>query len=329
MRIRSFDLIRYGHFTDASLHFPSGGPDFHVVYGENEAGKSTTMSAIEDLLFGIPGQSSHNFLHENAALRVGATLERDAALLSVRRRKGNKDTLLGPDDLPLAAGDGLLVPLFGGIDRAFFSRMFCLDHERLRVGGRDIIQAKDDIGATLFAAGAGVSGLRDRLTAMQEEADGLWASRRAGHRKYYQAEDRLKEADTALRQHTVTAIKWQELKSAFEEARDACLQIDKEIVDFVQYFLGACVRPVDLVDHHDGRQLRLKSLCQHVTRLRQRTFRRVHQQHHTVNHLERALHLAAEISVSGCINDVDLSTCVIDGGILCQDRDATLPLKLV
>lgn len=233
MRIRSLDLIRYGHFTDTTLHFPSGGPDFHIVYGENEAGKSTTMSAIEDLLFGIPAQSTRNFLHENTALRIAATLERDGASHSVRRRKGNKDTLLGPDDLPLAAGDGLLAPLLGGMDRAFFCRMFCLDHERLRAGGRDIIQAKDNIGATLFAAGAGVSGLRDRLAAMQEEADGLWASRKAGHRKYYQAEDRLKEADAALRQHTVTASKWQELKSAFEEARGLSSHIEKEIEEQV------------------------------------------------------------------------------------------------
>lgn len=232
MRIRSIDLIRYGHFTDASLEFPSGAPDFHIVYGENEAGKSTTMSAIEDVLFGIPGQSSRNFVHENAVLRIGAALERDGVRLSIRRRKGNKDTVLGIDDLPLPGGDGVLAPLLG-IDRAFFCRMFCLDHERLRTGGRDIIQAKDDIGATLFAAGAGVSGLRDRLAAMQEEADELWASRKAGHRKYYQAEDRLKEADGALRQHTVTASKWQELKAAFEEARGLCCQIEKEIEEQV------------------------------------------------------------------------------------------------
>lgn len=233
MRIRSLDLIRYGHFTDVSLQFPAGGPDFHIVYGENETGKSTTKSAIEELLFGISGQPPRNFVHENSALRIGATLERDGTSVAIRRRKGNKDTLLGLDDLPLTSGDGLLGPLLAGIDRAFFCRMFCLDHERLRAGGRDIIQAKDDIGATLFAAGAGISGLRDRLAAMEEEAGGLWASRKAGHRKYYQAEERLKDADAALRQHTVTASKWQELRSTFEEARDACAQIEKEIEEQV------------------------------------------------------------------------------------------------
>lgn len=61
MRVRSLDLIRYGHFTEASLHIPSEGPDFHIVYGENEAGKSTTMSAIEELLFGIPGRLQETF----------------------------------------------------------------------------------------------------------------------------------------------------------------------------------------------------------------------------------------------------------------------------
>ena len=233
MRIRSLDLVRYGHFTDARLQFPSGGPDLHIVYGENETGKSTTKSAIEELLFGISGQPPRNFLHENSALRIGARLESAGTSIDVRRRKGNKDTLLGLDDLPLASGDGLLGPLIGGIDRAFFCRMFCLDHERLRVGGRDIIQAKDDIGATLFAAGAGVSGLRERLAAMDEEANNLWASRKAGHRKYYQAEDRLKEADAALRHHTVTASNWQEMKSTYEGARDACVQIEKQIEEHV------------------------------------------------------------------------------------------------
>jgi uncharacterized protein YhaN len=233
MRIRSLDLVRYGHFTDATLQFPSGGPDFHIVYGENETGKSTTKSAIEELLFGISGQPPRNFMHENNALRIGAKLESAGTSIDIRRRKGNKDTLLGLDDLPLASGDGLLGSLLGGIDRSFYCRMFCLDHERLRVGGRDIIQAKDDIGATLFAAGAGVSGLRERLAAMDEEAGNLWASRKAGHRKYYQAEDRLKEADVALRTHTVTATKWQEMKSTYEEARDACVQIEKQIEEHV------------------------------------------------------------------------------------------------
>ena len=66
MRLIRLDLTRYGKFTDHSLAFgdrPSGSPDLHVVYGPNEAGKSTALSALLDLLFGIEPRSRYDFLH--------------------------------------------------------------------------------------------------------------------------------------------------------------------------------------------------------------------------------------------------------------------------
>jgi uncharacterized protein YhaN len=106
--------------------------------------------------------------------------------------------------------------------------MFSLDHMRLRQGGREILDAQDEVGQMLFSVGAGIVGLRDRLKALEEEADGLWASRRAGHRKYYQAHDRLKAAESALREHIVTAGKWQELRRAYDAAREKFEKLDEE-----------------------------------------------------------------------------------------------------
>ena len=94
MRIRQLDLLRYGHFTDASIALPASTPDIQIVFGDNEAGKSTAMAGIEDLLFGIPSNSPRNFLHDYGAMRVGAILEKGGDALTVRRRKGKKDTLL-------------------------------------------------------------------------------------------------------------------------------------------------------------------------------------------------------------------------------------------
>ena len=104
------------------------------------------MAGIEDLLFGIPSNSPRNFLHEYGAMRIGATLEKDADTLTVCRRKGNKDTLLSEQGMPLSSGEGALAPYLAGADRRFYSRMFSLDHERLRQGGREILRAQDDIG---------------------------------------------------------------------------------------------------------------------------------------------------------------------------------------
>ncbi len=228
MRIQRLDLLRYGRFTGTQIDLQARDSDLHILFGPNEAGKSTALSAIEDLLFGIPGNSRYNFVHDYGSMRVGAVLESGGKTLEIRRRKGNKDTLLTADEVPVAGGAGALVPFLGGADQAFFTRMFSLDHERLRKGGREILDAKDEVGQMLFSAGAGLSGLRDRLKTLTAEADGLWASRKAAHRKYYQALDRLDAAEKALREHTVTAAKWLEVKRAYDDALEACNSLEQK-----------------------------------------------------------------------------------------------------
>ena len=60
MRLNRLDLTRYGKFTDCSIDFGTptpGQPDLHLIYGPNEAGKSTLLAAFLDLLFGIETRS--------------------------------------------------------------------------------------------------------------------------------------------------------------------------------------------------------------------------------------------------------------------------------
>ena len=231
MRLRRIDLLRYGRFTGVSLDLPlpDRQPDFHVVFGLNEAGKSTALLAIEDLLFGIPPNSRLNFLHAYPDMRVGAVLQDHHETLEVRRRKGNRDTLLTPEETPIPMGEGALAPFLAGANYSFIKRMFSLDHERLREGGREIIEAQDDIGKMLFSAGAGLSGLRETLNALEQEADELWAPRRAARRKYYQADDRLKEARRTLREHTVTVADWRKLEQAVDGVQETYAVLEKEI----------------------------------------------------------------------------------------------------
>ena len=57
MRLHRLSPTRYGHFSDnCRLDFgdiPDHGHDLHIVYGPNEAGKSTLFNALQDMLFGI------------------------------------------------------------------------------------------------------------------------------------------------------------------------------------------------------------------------------------------------------------------------------------
>ncbi len=118
----------------------------------------------------------------------------------------------------------------------------------------------------------------------------------------------------------------------------ARVEIDEQVVNLVQHLLRARVGPVDLVDHQNRRQLGFQRLAQHVAGLRQRTFAGIDQQHHAVDHLQRALHLAAKIAVAGRVDDIDLDLgrvpgvgrgMIEDGGVFGQDGDAALALQLV
>ena len=106
------------------------------------------------------------------------------------------------------------------------------------------------------------------------------------------------------------------------------VEVDEKVVDLVQHLPRPRVLPVDLVDHDDRRQSQFQRLLQHEARLRQRPFAGVDQQQHAVHHLQRALHLAPEVGMSGRIDDVDLVPAKPHRCVLGQNRDPLLALQV-
>ena len=70
MRITRLDLLKYGAFEGRSMVLR---PDakLHVILGANEAGKSSTLAAVSDLLFGFPSRTPYDFRFKAAELRLG------------------------------------------------------------------------------------------------------------------------------------------------------------------------------------------------------------------------------------------------------------------
>src|SRR5690606_15801984 len=101
--------------------------------------------------YGIPGQTRDAFTHSYDKLRVGAVLRHsDGSTLEIQRRKGNKNTLLGPDDSPL--DDGVLARFLDNMDAERFSLLFGIGHDDLIRGGEEILQGGGGVGESLFAA---------------------------------------------------------------------------------------------------------------------------------------------------------------------------------
>ncbi len=109
----------------------------------------------------------------------------------------------------------------------------------------------------------------------------------------------------------------------------ARIEVDKQIVEFVENFLNAGVGPVNLVDDGDNGQLGLQRLHQNVPRLRKRPLAGVHEEQHTVNDLHCAFYFAAKIAMAWSIDDVDFYAAVADARVLGKDGDTALALELI
>ncbi len=211
MRFTRLDILRYGALTDRTLDFRAGAR-LHVIYGPNEAGKSSALSAISDLLFGFPAAAEQSFLHEPNTLRIGAYISaRDGGLLRFRRRRGRKGTLLAPDDKETPLAEDALAPFLGNLSRDVFERAFGLDSQRLRQGATAMLRSGGEIGSLLFSAASGLTGLSRLRQTLESEADGIYAARRSKDRGFYQALDRYEDARKAERDNELKSGDWKKL----------------------------------------------------------------------------------------------------------------------
>ena len=179
MRLLRLDLKAVGPFTDVSLDLSAGDHGLHLIYGPNEAGKTSTLRALSHLLFGFPLRTADDFVHPYDQLRVGAVLRHsDGEVLEVVRRKATKNTLRGPDDTAVVAPERL-ERFLGGLDQESFETLFGIDHARLASAGDEIRTGQGRLGELLFAAGTGLAGLRQAQERLQEPARRACSSRGA------------------------------------------------------------------------------------------------------------------------------------------------------
>ncbi|MDZ7603242.1 MAG: AAA family ATPase, partial [Hoeflea sp.] len=191
MRLNRLDLTRYGKFTDHVIDFGSpteGGCDLHIVYGPNEAGKSTLFNAWLDLLYGIGAQSSYNFLHPYPTMQIGASIAVNGETRDFIRRKRAQGSLFDARDQPVS--EGALLAGLGGLDRDAYRTMFSLDDETLEQGGESILASRGDLGELLFSASAGLGDLSQRLVRLRGEAEDFY--------KYRARSGRLADLKTEL-----------------------------------------------------------------------------------------------------------------------------------
>ncbi len=176
MRIKRLSLLAFGAFDNRELVFADPGA-LDVVYGPNEAGKSTSLRAVTSALFGIDAHTKDAFRHDMPDLRIGATLlgAADESFAFVRRKGKKGNTLLDDDGKSL--DEALLGRWLGGATRELFESTYGLDHGRLREGAEALLAGEGDLGETLFGASLGSVSLHALRKQVEQEAEAIYVPR--------------------------------------------------------------------------------------------------------------------------------------------------------
>ncbi len=228
MKILRLDLTAYGPFTGARIDLSGGEQGLHIVYGPNEAGKSSALRALRHLLYGIPERTTDAFLHPFPKMRVGGVLRSAAGeVLEVVRRKGRLNTLKAADD-SAPVEEAVLQRFLNGVDAGHFATMFGIGYEDLLAGGREIVQGGGDLGRLIFAAGSGAAHLGTVFTDLQAEADALF--RPAGQKqRINEAVGRLKQRRAEIKAALLPAPEWERHERALAEARGRKAAVEERL----------------------------------------------------------------------------------------------------
>lgn len=226
MKIRRLDLTAYGPFTNETLEFDAD--NLHVVYGANEAGKSTALRALQAVLYGMT-EKRDAFLHPWEMMRVGMSVEVGNQIIAVERRKGKGVRSLvytGTDRTVSGEEWNRVLPI---LDQNLFIQMFGLDYQRLVDGGRDLAEGKGDIGQALLAAAGDLGNAVERMHAFQRQSGELFQPHARSQSKLSVALRQYKDAERRIRSERFSSHAYRAAVQELEDKQNESERLTVEI----------------------------------------------------------------------------------------------------
>ena len=228
MQLRQLKIDHYGHFHDFRLDFSATG--LQVIAGRNEAGKSTLLNFLRDLLFGFPDKSSYMF--------SGERLEGQAELVwksgqstRLRRRKGR------PDLLQLTDPTGNVSQLspeewqakLGGAHRDLYQHVFAIGLKELADGEATL--KLDGLQAALYGSSfAGLAKPQALLKQLTADAEKIFL--KGGSRQLVpELSKQLTHLKKELREVEVKSEDWRLRDDAVRIAKSDCQRLSQQLTE--------------------------------------------------------------------------------------------------
>ena len=177
MRLEEFHLEGFGHF-----HQHTVGPldrNVTVLYGPNEAGKSTLLAFVRAVLFGFPQRGRNQYYPPLAGGRHGGRIrlvDDNGARYTLERFTGTQG---GPFDLR-AELDGqlqdtaFLHKLTGHASADLFKNVFAFSLDEIQSEG---LMSNSEVAGRIYSAGMGASRLPDFAQSLAKRKETLYRPR--------------------------------------------------------------------------------------------------------------------------------------------------------
>jgi uncharacterized protein YhaN len=230
VRIHDIEVESFGILQNCKLDFK---PGFQVVYGPNEAGKSTLLELIRSILFGVDARTPYDF--GAGETTASALVELDAgSRYKVRRRKGRKNVLQG---MNLDTGETIeaddFTKLAGSVTDTMYRQVFAFSLNELSQG-QESLQSLD-LGEALYSSGLGGLGhFQKMMKALDAETEAWFKpTRRASKPPLNELLGKLEEIDRQLREVVVDP-------SFYEQQRAKVHQLEQHVKEAFE--LGEAAR---------------------------------------------------------------------------------------
>ncbi|WP_339246964.1 AAA family ATPase [Paenibacillus sp. FSL F4-0243] len=187
MRIEHLQIHGFGRLHNREIELSEG---VTILYGRNEAGKSTTLQFIRSMLFGIPSRGNPTERYEpmHGGLHGGILKARDSngALWTIRRHTAGGEgsgrneklniTVNHPNGTTQELGQAEMERLLlGGISRSMFHQLFAVSLDELQ---ELAALQSEEMSSFLFHAGMGGGGTIMRAERrLVQEAEKLYKPR--------------------------------------------------------------------------------------------------------------------------------------------------------
>lgn len=208
MKLRHLELENYGIHVEQGFAFQTHS--LQVVYGRNEAGKSTLLQAVRELLFGFLHAKSNPFAPDSTKKKMKATAQltmADGEDLQIVRRQGNKNTLSGTyQDEEI--DEDRWKQLISGADQRLYEHVFGFSLKELATGEESLKEANLD--EALFGGGLGrLHDYKELLKSIDEETESLFKSR-GQKQKINSILSDIKALKTELKQSSLRPAEYEE-----------------------------------------------------------------------------------------------------------------------